>query len=183
LLREQIQDFDESNYTITKDIYLLCPGTKIELGGGYQSTGNSNAFVDLGGKSDFPLWVFGPNTTISCGFHGSDDSINEYDENPCILNGGTQQGERLILYRHCNMDVIRSDFLCIPCLRSFVINQRNIPISVLVYFSAQYEFSINKAYWYEVAGPKIDPSMTTDEWEKFAQASSNLRLDNVTIRG
>jgi hypothetical protein len=80
-----------------------------------------------------------------------------------------------------NMNVIRSD-LRTPCLRSFVINQRNLPISVLVYFSA-YEFSINKDYWYVVAGPMIDPSITIDEWEIFAQASSNLRLDNVTIRG
>jgi hypothetical protein len=111
LLREQIKDFRESNYTVTKDLYLLCPGSKIELGGGCQSTSYSNACVDLGGNSDFPLWVIGPNTTISCGFHDSDDSINEYDEDPCIINGGTQQGERLILYKHCNMNVIRFGFV------------------------------------------------------------------------
>ena len=52
-----------------------------------------------------------------------------------------------------------------------------------IYISLDYELSINKDEFIALAGPQIDPDMTQEEWEIFADAVSQLRLDNVTIRG
>ena len=134
LLRAQIKDFRESNFTLTKERYVICPNTHIEIG--LMEKFESNYYYDLDSDEDFPLIIIAPNTLVECGFNGDVNNL-------CVLDGGTQQ----------------------------------------IYISLDYELSINKDEFIALAGPQIDPDMTQEEWEIFADAVSQLRLDNVTIRG
>lgn len=134
LLRAQIKDFRESNLTSTKERYVICPNTHIEIG--LMEKFESNSYYDLDSDEDFPLMIIAPNTLVECGFNGD---VN----NSCVLDGGTQQ----------------------------------------IYISLDYELSINKDEFIAFAGPQIDPDMTQEEWGIFADAVSQLRLDNVMIRG
>ena len=52
-----------------------------------------------------------------------------------------------------------------------------------VYISLDYELSLNKDAFIRLAGPQINPDMSVNEWNTFAEAVSHLYLDNVTIRG
>ena len=52
-----------------------------------------------------------------------------------------------------------------------------------VYISLDYELSLNKDSFTRLAGPQINPDMSVNKWNTFAEAVSHLHLDNVTIRG
>jgi len=82
----QISDFIDTNYTKTKDTYVICPDTTINIG------------VRTGGgvyeDGDYPLRVLTSNTTIQCDATMDDDNYNDNDndnDKPCVLHGGPAQ--------------------------------------------------------------------------------------------
>ncbi|KAG7373863.1 hypothetical protein IV203_012958 [Nitzschia inconspicua] len=80
LLLAQIDDFIESRYTQTKDLYIICPGSNIQIG--VFANPAVNDYNITGG--DQPLMALMNDTTIQCGLDGR-------RENSCILEGGFVQ--------------------------------------------------------------------------------------------
>jgi len=74
----QVRDFIATNYTSTKDTYVICSNTPINIG-----DPNKNGVVKNG---DSPLFILTSNTTVQC-----DDTYSTDDNKLCVINGGWTQ--------------------------------------------------------------------------------------------
>jgi hypothetical protein len=77
LMFAQLNDFVISRFTKTKDLYIICPGTYIQVGVFVNPATNDYRIT----AGDYPLMPLMNDTTIQCGLDGS-------RENSCVLDGG-----------------------------------------------------------------------------------------------
>jgi hypothetical protein len=80
LLWAQVRDLEASNFTKTKDQYIVCPGSYIKIGTFRNPAKNDYEIID----GDHPLTAITNDTVIQCGLDGSRDNL-------CFLDGGFSQ--------------------------------------------------------------------------------------------
>jgi len=87
LLQQQYIDLIASNYTATKDTYVICPNTTINCEDWVPDLYRP---VNREGGKDYPIIVLFSGTTVQCGREEFDRDNDQY-YGPCVLDGGYTQ--------------------------------------------------------------------------------------------